>query len=83
MKARRMLNRSTYNVFVSGLVFMVTLTRLKNGYCGNSRYEAVITQIRESSYLISAVYRFDGHYFNEENEAHWIANYHYEKEIAQ
>ena len=80
---KQLLNKSTYMIHYQSRIFMVTLSSLHNTYCGNPRFEGLITEIRDSSYLITATYRFMGHYLNEELEAHWLVEYHYKKHYAE
>lgn len=73
-------NRATYRVN-SKHHYLVTIERLQNGYCGNPRFEATIINLDiEDIYIGSFVYRFDGHYMDEQNEASWIVDYHEKKD---
>jgi hypothetical protein len=69
-------NRATYRVTTTKH-WLVTLERLHNTYCGNPRFEAILTNIDgESDFIGSFVYRFTGHYYSELDEAKWIVKHH-------
>lgn len=60
--------------------YLVTLDRLPNTYYGNPRFEATIINIDiEDVYIGSQVYRFEGHYMGDAQEAEWIVKYHEDK----
>ena len=72
-------NKSTYRINVQNTHYLVTLTRLKNDYYGNGRFEANIIDIDNSdTYITTYVYRFGTHYGGDKYEAEWIANQHHE-----
>lgn len=74
-------NRATYRV-KSRCNYLVTLTRLKNTYCGQPRYEASIIKTDVlGSYIGTFVYRFTGHYMSEIDEARFIVEYHENKDL--
>lgn len=58
--------------------YTVTLQRIKNGQYGTPRYEAVIIYTGEDRGMdrVGYRYRFNGHYYNERQEAEWILEQH-------
>lgn len=69
-------NKATYRVTTTNH-WLVILERLHNTYCGNPRFEATLINIDgESDYISSFVYRFTGHYMDEQSEAEWIVKHH-------
>lgn len=72
-------NRSTYIIRTALGNYAVTLWRLKNDINGNPRWEANVMVMNGNDYWFTAVYRFAGHYYNEQDEARWIVE-RYEKD---
>lgn len=80
---RRFNNKSTYQVWGELGEYAVTMERLNNDLNGNPRWAAELTimdHVRRWGASWTVVYRFNGHYFNENDEAKWIVKYHEEKE---
>ena len=72
-------NKATYRVNFNHH-YLVTLTRLKNTYCGQARFEANIINLDVTGeYIGTHVYRFTGHCASEEDEALFIVKYHEDK----
>lgn len=75
-------NKATYKIEHDGVIYFITLSRLKNTYDGNPRFEALITSIYpdiNSQYNVTFNYHFRGHYYDEIDEARYILKYHIEK----
>ena len=76
---RRRDNRGSYRVN-SKHHYIVTMVRLENNYYGNPRWEATIINLDNiETFIYAPVYRFTGHYMNEQHEAEWIVNYYENK----
>lgn len=72
---KRLNNKTTLRVTTNNH-YLVTLSRLNNTYSGNPRYEAnIICLDNDDIYCYTVVYRFNGHYMSEYDEAKWIINY--------
>ena len=80
---KRMNNKNSYMIKTVKADYIVTLTRLKNTYSGNPRFEANIMMIKDytnetinNDFVYTVCYRFNGHYMDELNECRYIVEYH-------
>lgn len=76
---RELTSESTYTITTAESVYLVTMKRLKNGMYGNPRYKARVTVLSRvwknefaTNYHRTYVYTFNGHYYNEQDEAAWL-----------
>jgi hypothetical protein len=64
--------------------YYVTMLRLNNTYSGQPRWQATIIRTlyveKFGEHVGAHVFRFGGHYGNEEQEAEWIVKY-FEKKL--
>ena len=76
---RRLTNKTAYKVEYRGINFLVVLTHLRNGYCGQLRFEAEITNLDDfyQNQNSVVVYRFNGSYCGDKGEAEMIVETHY------
>lgn len=77
-------NESIYKVVSSftNRHYYVELIRLQNNYYGNPRFEAHIISlehIEKYNYCGAWVYRFTGHYYDDQAECDFIVSYHEKK----
>ena len=71
---------TTYKFLIKHKTYYVLITSIKNTYCGQPRYEAIITRATNDNYTrYSYKYRFNGHYFGEKKEALFILKHHLSK----
>ena len=68
-------SKSAYKVVNGSHIYLVILTRLKNTYEGNPRFEAQVIHILDNNipdYLNVRTFRFKGHYYNDYQEANYL-----------
>lgn len=78
-------NAGVYKVETDSRKYYVELIRLQNNYYGTPRFEAHIIRvdsIEQYDYCGAIVYRFNGHYLTDMEEAKFIVDYH-EKKILK